>query len=216
MSVITVSRELGSQGDLIAAQVASRLGYQLVDKTTIEKVFLQFGYVDFKETYETSGFWANFDPHRTEMVGFLNRVIAAMVHHDRLILIGRGGFALLKNYAEVLNVRIQAPFNQRAQHLLASKQAASLAQAEELVRESDRLRRDFVNAMYAERWGSVTAFDLVLDTGKIPPALAVDWLEAAARQLELVQPQKGLSLHEMEIDPVLADSVASVRAGQPV
>jgi len=216
MSVITVSRELGSQGDLIAAQVANRLGYQLVDKTTIEKVFIQFGYIDFKETYETVGFWANFDPHRTEMVGFLNRVIAAMVHHNHLILVGRGGFALLKNYAEVLNVRIQAPFKQRAQHLLVSQQAASLALAEELVRESDRLRRDFVNAMYAERWDSVTAFDLVIDTGKISPALAVDWLEAAARQIELAQPKTGLSLQAMEIDPVLADSVASVLDGQPV
>lgn len=216
MSVITVSRELGSQGDLIAEQVANRLGYQLVDKTTIEKVFLQFGYIDFKAAYESSGFWANFDPQRAEMVSFLNRVIEAMVHHDRLILVGRGGFAMLKNYAEVLNLRIQAPFHLRAQHILAAKHCASLTEAEEFVRESDRMRRDFVNALYMERWDSVAAFDLVIDTGKISPALAVDWLEAAARQIDTGQLKKGLSIHAMEIDPVLADSVAQVLDGQPV
>jgi cytidylate kinase len=214
MSAITISREVGSLGDTIAEQVASRLGYQLVDKHTIEKIFIQFGYIDFKESYNTTGFWMHFDPRRAEMVSFLNRVIEALIAHGKIVLLGRGGFALLKGYADVLNARIQAPFPLRAGRVFDGGGFASLAQAEEFVREDDRMRRDFVNSMYAERWDSVSAFDLVLDTGKISPEQAADWLEAAGRQVSLLQPGEAHTTRAIEIDPVLADSVAQVLDGQ--
>lgn len=210
MSAITISREVGSLGDTIAEQVAARLGYQLVDKNTIEKIFNQYGYVDFKEAYNATSFWAYFDPRRAEMVSFLNRVIQALVARGGVILLGRGGFAMLKDYADVLNVRIQAPFALRVKRVFESGAFASLAQVEEAVRENDRMRRDFVNSMYAERWDSVSAFDLVLDTGKIPPEQAADWLEAAGRQINLPQPEDTLTTRAMTIDPVLADSVTQV------
>lgn len=216
MTAITISREIGSQGDIIAEQVARRLGYKLVDKNTIEKIFSQFGYIDFKETYNTAGFWAHFDPHRTETVSFLNRVIEALVSHGKIVLIGRGGYALLKHYVDVLNVRIQAPFTLRVQRVFEKGGFASLALAEEFVRESDRLRQDFVNSLYAERWDSISAFDLVLDTGKISPEQAVAWLETVGRQISLAQPQNAPTTRAMKIDPVLADSVAQVLDGQPV
>lgn len=210
MSAITISRELGSLGDTVAEQVASRLGYQLVDKNTIEKIFIQYGYVDFKEAYNTTGFWAHFDPRRAEMVSFLNRIIEALVARGRVILLGRGGFAMLRDYADVLNVRIQAPFALRARRVFESGAFASLSQVEEAVRENDRMRRDFVNSMYSERWDSVSAFDLVLDTGKITPEQSADWLEAAGRQTSLPQPGEALTTRSLDIDPVLADSVAQV------
>jgi len=210
MSAITISRELGSLGDTIAEQVAGRLGYQLVDKNTIEKIFIQYGYVDFKEAYNTTGFWAHFDPRRAEMVSFLNRIIEALVARGRVILLGRGGFAMLKDYADVLNVRIQAPFALRVRRVFESGAFASLSQVEEAVRENDRMRRDFVNSMYAERWDSVSAFDLVLDTGKIHPEQAADWLQAAGRQTNIPHPEGSLTTRAMHIDPVLADSVAQV------
>ena len=214
MSAITISRELGSLGDTVAEQVASRLGYQLVDKNTIEKIFIQYGYVDFKEAYNTTGFWAHFDPRRAEMVSFLNRIIEALVARGRVILLGRGGFAMLRDYADVLNVRIQAPFALRARRVFESGAFARLSLVEEAVREHDRMRRDFVNSMYSERWDSVSAFDLVLDTGKITPEQAADWLEAAGRQTSLPQPGEALTTRSLDIDPVLADSVAQVLGKQ--
>jgi cytidylate kinase len=216
MPAITISREIGSRGDTIAEQTANRLGYQLVDKDTIEKVFSQFGYIDFKKTYESSGFWANFDPLRAEMVSFLNRVIAAMVYHGKVVLLGRGGFALLKGYADVLNVRVQAPFPLRVERVMARQTFASQAKAEEFVRESDRLRRDFVNSMYAERWDSLSAFDLVIDTGKILPAQAVDWLEAVLQHWSLPKSAQAHTTRDLNVDPVLLEAVADVLDRQAV
>ena len=215
MPAITISRELGSKGDTIAEQTAKRLGYQLVDKNTIEKVFSQYGFTDFRETYDEVGFWARFDPHRTEVVSLLNRIIEAMVYHGNVILVGRGGFALFKGYADVLNVRIQAPFSVRVKRVMDKKVFTSQAKAEEFVRESDQVRRDFVNSMYTERWDSASAFDLVIDTGKISSELAIEWLREAAYKLSLVHPDEALTTRSMNIDPVTLDAVAKVLDMQP-
>jgi cytidylate kinase len=210
MSAITISREIGSQGDSIAEQAAKRLGYQVVDKNIIEKIFIQYGMIDFIEVYEESGFWARFNPQRAEMLHMLNQIIVAMAHHGQVVLLGRGGFALLKDYADVLNVRIQASFSLRAQRLFENQGFSSLSQAEEFVRESDTLRRDFVNSMYAERWDSVSAFDLVIDTGKISTELAVAWLEESMKHLSLIHPATMPTVQSVRVDPVLADSIATV------
>lgn len=216
MPAITISREIGSKGDTIAEQAAIRLGFHLVDKNTIEKVFRQYGFVDFEETYDETGFWARFDPHRAEMISLLNQIIKAMVQHGNIVLLGRGGFAVLKGYADVLNVRIQAPFALRVKRVMEQQVFASQLKAEEFVRDSDRMRREFVNSMYSERWDSLTAFDLVIDTGKVPSEMAVDWLKESMHRLSHLQIDEALTTRSMEIDPVLADSVAQVLAMQPV
>ena len=38
MTVFTVARQLGSRGDWIAEQVASKLGYELVDRRLVEEI----------------------------------------------------------------------------------------------------------------------------------------------------------------------------------
>lgn len=214
MPAITISREIGSLGNTIAEQTAKRLGYQLVDKNTLEKVFIQYGFVDFKEAYDESGFWARFEPRRVEMMSMLNRVIETMVYHGNIVLLGRGGFALLKGYADVLNVRIQAPFPLRVKRMMSKQPFASQADAENFVRESDRGRQDFVNSMYAERWDSISAFDLVIDTGKISAEQAVAWLETTTHQISQPQPGEVLTTRTMNMDPVMVDAVNKVLNGQ--
>jgi cytidylate kinase len=214
MPAITISREIGSLGDSLAEKISQRLGYKLVDKNIIEKIFLQYGMIDFLEVYEETGFWARFNPQRLEMMNMLNQVILGMAYHGNVVLLGRGGFALLKTYADVLNLRIQAPFDLRTQRLLQSHGFASLAQAEEFIRDSDAIRRDFVNSMYAERWDSVSAFDLVIDTAKIPTKQAIDWVEQIVQGMSQLDPAQALTTKSIQVDPVLADSIIQVLGGQ--
>jgi cytidylate kinase len=216
MPVITISREIGSLGDSLAEKLAQRLGYKLVDKNIIEKIFLQYGMIDFIEVYEETGFWARFNPQRLEMIHMLNQIILGMARHGNVVLLGRGGFALLKTYADVLNLRIQAPFALRTQRLLQSHGFASIAQAEEFIRDSDAMRRDFVNSMYAERWDSVSAFDLVIDTGKIPAEQVIDWVEQVIQTMSQLDPATAaMTTQSIEVDPVLADSIIQVLDRQP-
>ncbi len=211
MPAITISREIGSLGDMIAEQAARRLGYALVDKNVIGRIFSQFGFIDFKETYDESSFWSRFDPHYTEMAHLLNQIIEALVFHGNIILLGRGGFALLKDHADVLNVRIQAPFLSRVSRVLEEYALAGQAAAEEFVRDNDRMRRSFVESIYGpHQWDSASAFDLVIDTGKISPELAVSWLEAEIAQM-VRSPHAGKrTIHDIQVDSVLARTVDEI------
>jgi cytidylate kinase len=214
MTAITISREIGSKGDLVAEQTAKRLGYQLVDKNIIGQILHQYGFVEFKKIYDETGFWANFDQRRLEMVKFLNRVIETAAYHGNIVLLGRAGFAILKGQADVLNVRIQAPFSLRVQRVREGQVFASLAEAEQFVRDNDQMRKDFVNSMYAGRWDSPASFDLVIDTGKISIDRAVDWLEAAARDLSQNRVNVEQTARALEIDTVLLDTVVQVLGNQ--
>ena len=52
MTVITISREFGSGGDVLAEKVAHSLGYHLVDKAFVSAVLRQYGVAEFDVEYE--------------------------------------------------------------------------------------------------------------------------------------------------------------------
>ncbi len=177
MTVMTISRELGSEGTYIARKVTQELGYHFVDKDVIERVLDQYGYVRFQKEYESGpGFWARFDGLRARMVEFSNRVMQSMARHGNVVIVGRGSFAVFQDFADVLNVRIQAPLLIRVSRVMEQQGIAEHDKARSVVEESDRLRAAFVEAWYGIELDKARPFDLVIDTGKVSPDMAAAWL----------------------------------------
>jgi cytidylate kinase len=210
MTAITISREIGSMGDWIAGEAAQRLGYHLVNKHTLERIFLQYGFVDFKEMYDISSFWARFDPQLGEMVGMLNRFIQALAAHGRVVLVGRGGFAMLKNFTDVLNIRIQAPLTQRIAQVMLEEKLSDKASSAVVVKESDRIRQNFLETAYGNQWNATSSFDLVIDTGKISPEIAVEWIVDICLRLDRQKKTGKFTTSGLEIDPVMANAIKEV------
>lgn len=209
MAVITISRELGSGGTYIAEKLAQAMGYHFADKRTMEAILHQYGLVRFDDVYESvPGFWARFDALRAQTIEMLNRVIRALAQHGDVVIVGRGSYAVLAGYADVLNVRIQAPFPLRVQRVMEQEQFAELEKAEAFVRDSDRVRVSFVEQSYGIRWDVASAFDLMIDTGKIPLDLAVTWLTEAAKKLREREPGDQLTTASIQVDPTLAKAVS--------
>ena len=210
MSAITISREIGSKGDWIAEEAALRLGFHLVTKHTLERIFLQYGFVDFNEMYDISGFWARFDPQLGEMVGMLNQFIQALAAHGKVVVVGRGGFALLKDLTDVLNIRIQAPLAQRIAQVMLEENLTDKANAEVVVEESDRIRKNFLETVYGSHWNTANSFDLVIDTGKISPEIAVEWIVDTSLRMEHEKQSGKMTTADLEIDPVMANAIKEV------
>jgi cytidylate kinase len=216
MSVITISRQYGSEGDRIAAQVAQTLGYHLVDKTLIGNLLAEYGLVEFDREYETiPTFWERFDAQRERqrqhMTDMLNRVIQALAQHGHTVILGRSGFAVLRSFADVLNVRVQAPMPTRIARV-AAWQGLSAAEAEALVIESDRVRDHFIRSFYEVRWDEADAFDLIVDTGKIKVEMAVAWIVQAAQALDERPATAAPLVAALTVDPVLSKAVAQTLA----
>jgi len=211
MSVITISREFGSDGSYIAEKVAQALGYHYVDKKTMEDVLAQYGFVGFEKEYdEAHGFWARFDARTVEMVKMLNRIIQAVAQHGNVVILGRGSFAILGGYADVLNVRIQAPLPIRRARVMTQQKIAEPEQAEAIIKEADRVRATFIESYYGVQWDVASAFDVVIDTGKVAPDLAVTWLADAARPMQAGTAGEVRTTSALEVDHILASAVSAV------
>ncbi len=185
MAVMTISRELGSEGVYIAKKVAQELGYHYADKDLIERVLDQYGFVQFQKEYESGpGHWARFDGLRMRMVEFSHRVIQSLARYGNVVIVGRGSFAVLQDFADVLNVRIQAPLPIRVSRVMEKGGITEADKAEAAVKESDKLRAAFVESWYGVELDKARPFDLVIDTSKVSPDMAAAWLVEALNALK--------------------------------
>lgn len=212
MSVMTISREFGSGGDVIARQVAQALNYHFVDQKFIGTILGQYGYVEFDTEFATlPTFWERFDAQREKnrdvMADMLNRVIRTVAHHGNVVILGRSGFAVLGEFADVLHVRLQAPFPIRVQRIMAEENV-SLEQATTTVEKNDKVRVAFVEEFYRARWNVTHAFDIVINTGKVSPDLAVNWVvEAAKTSVSRLESDKPTTA-SIEVDRIMAEAVS--------
>lgn len=183
MAVITISREFYSLGGTTAQEVAKALGYHLVTKRTIERILRQFGYAQLDELHDAPNLWARADASNLELVSLLNKIVLGFAKLDNMVIVGRGGFAILRDYANVLNVRIQAPFAVRVQRLMDAE-GLPASEAQELVAQNDKARNMFIKGFYDLDFRTAPYFQLVLDTGIIPAETVSKWIVEATRFME--------------------------------
>lgn len=207
MSVITISRELGSGGGYIAQELAKASNYRLVDKAMLEKILKQFGFVQFTQDYEAaSSYWDRMDETRLDMITTLNRVLQATASLGNMIMLGRGSFAVLGEYANVLNVRLQAPFAVRVKRIMAERNLTDLAKAEKIVKESDHIRASFIQSWYGLRWDVASYFNLVIDTSIVSGDTAVEWILCAREGIE-----KSTAEHKRSLGSLVVDDAVVLR-----
>jgi cytidylate kinase len=214
MSVITVSRDYGSDGDIIAQQVAQTLGYHYVDLKFIGNILSQYGYVQFDKEYKSlPTFWERFDLERGNqrevMVTMLNQVIQALAQHGDVVILGRSGFEVLRGFADVFNVRVQAPFSVRVARVM-EQQKLTFDEAELLVKSKDKVRLAFVEEFYKVPWGSIQAFDLIVNTEKISPDLATNWVIEGVKAFMTGRETAEPATASIVVDRVLENAVAEV------
>jgi cytidylate kinase len=213
MGVITISREFGSVGDDFGQRIAQKLGYHFVDKEFIAALLGRYGLINFEVEFETpERFWERLNAERgqrrAQMVDMLNQVVRGVARHGDVVIQGRSGFAILAGFDDVLHVRLQAPLPVRVAYVMAWRRLPP-EQAEEAVRQGDKARKSFVEEFYGVPWGAIEAFDLVLNTNKVPPDLAEPWVIDASRALT-ERPATGKpTTVSIEVDRVLADVIAA-------
>ena len=213
MAVITISREFGSEGDLISKKVGQALGYSLFNKESIEKVLVQYGMVDFSSIYSSDqSLWDRFDKDRAEIVRMLNSTIEAFAKLDDNVIVGRGGYIVLHGFANVLNVCIVTSFDKRVRNIMRTQNIDNRAKAEELVRQNDNIRKSFLQSYYTVKQTEVSGFNLTIDTDMIPVDVASRWIIEAAELLSKREVDSKAHTSSIEVDPVLAAAVADTAA----
>lgn len=211
MAIITISREIGSDGEAVARGVAAKMGYRFAAKNTFENVLYQYGFVGFDGIYQSApSLWARSDIANQELISMLNKAILGIARLDNVVILGRGGYAALSSYADVLNVRIQAPFSTRVKCILDREGFEKIAKAEKHVAENDKARATFVQGFYNAEFYDTRQFHLVLDMSVIPVNTAIEWIAGGAQLLANRSLVDSLTTQDIVVDQVLADAINQV------
>jgi cytidylate kinase len=193
MPVITISRHYGSGGIEIARRLCEILGYSYFDKTLMVRVAAEVGIsekdvVDLSvDTYKMRGFlerlfgrrrsstWApagttGADRLRVEAldaaasISLVKDTIIAAYERDNVIIVGRGGQAVLRDKPGVLHIRITAPEGARALRV-KERDDIPFSQATELVRTRDQAAADYLKRFFDIDWENPLLYHMIVNTG---------------------------------------------------
>ncbi len=206
MAVLTISRDIGSGGLELARRTAELADYRIADKSVIERVMREYGFVDFDRGYEASGgFWNAEDELTERTLSFLDRVIRAIAKTDRVVIIGRGGYAPLAGFTDVIHVRATAPFRVRVDRVMREHDIQARSDAERFVDRRDKSRRGFVARYYGSRWEDASAFDLTVNVDAFGTGPLAELLAAALERLD-ARPRGDPSVTDIETDALLLEA----------
>lgn len=210
MSVITISRQLGSHGGRVARALARKLDWNFADKSTINGVIEQYGLVHLDNIYgdHAPTFWDLYREDSVWTIEWMDKTIGAIAAQGDVVILGRGAFVVLGGYVDALNVLITAPLDIRA-HRIALRDGITDEEAVDKINADDKTRRRFTKRIYSADWADPANFDVVLDTGELSDEAVVDRIIAAHNE-KLANKGDGPSVADIAVDSLLADSIKGV------
>ncbi len=228
MTVITLSRQLGSHGEEVASRLAEKLGLRLVDAKIINRAAAQAGVPEIAlaelesegersladqvlkalqamPTLSPVGDWGAapsdfpgllfpftgiFSPtvrpissSLDSYVRMVDLVVRGLAQKDDVLIVGRGGQVLLRKHPGAIHVQIVAPLEHRIQ-VLMKRHGLDKRTARQRIRASDRARFDYIRRYHDADWLDPTLYHLVLNTGRVPVAAAVELIVTTAQAVE--------------------------------
>jgi cytidylate kinase len=204
--LITISREFGAGGSLVAEHAARALGWRLVDNDFVARVAARAGIPEATVAMRDErapGFreWllralsraapeliappSPLPPAELEeaaLVKVTEGVVADLAMEGRVVLVGRAAPAVLARKDDALHVRIIAPRADRIRAVMA-RQALGPADAERLMDDTDRNRQRYHREYYDRDWANPAHYHLVLNTGLLGYGGAGDVVVDRARRM---------------------------------
>ena len=113
--------------------------------------------------------------------------IRAAHRQGNVVIVGRGGQAILKGLPGVLHVRVQAPLDTRFGHIAYSKNIHLLGLRKEIV-ERDQAAADYLRRFYDIDWADPMLYDVVINTSQLNVEAAAQMIVAAVKFLPVPVP----------------------------
>ncbi len=224
MLAITVSREYGSGGGEVAARLAGRRGWRLVDHEVVVRVARALGVTAAEATtYDehaeglgerilrslqamtlvatvATDVPTNQDDEIQRYQAALHLVVASAVNEGNVVIVGRGAQVLLGSRRDVLHARVVAPLERRIAYV-AAREGLDVAQARARIALKDRDRARYLQANYHRMPSDPHLYDIVVNTGVLGIDYAVDVLAIA---LERKAQRLGLSEEALRLSAGMA------------
>jgi cytidylate kinase len=182
--IITVEREYGAGGSMVAAELARRKGWELLDQQLTAEIaklasvdtrvvarceekcdplLHRLAKVFWRGSYERALPIADdkiFDADT--MVDLAHRVIEEKAKHGQCVIVGRGGPYILRKRHDTLRVFVFGSRQEKVRRLVGLKMQSK--EAEELVDTIDQERALFVRKYYNAEWPSRGLYHMMLNS----------------------------------------------------
>jgi CMP/dCMP kinase len=190
---ITLEREYGAGGGVIARKLADRLGWKLwdqaltceiarvaqVDQAIVERMdercdslFYRLMKVFMRGSMEQSVPIRGMDHFDADsMVEFMQRVISGAAAEGNSVIVGRGAPFLLRGYPDTFHVFVYAPVDEKIRRL---RQAGkSETEAADEIASVDRQRVIFVRKYFGMEWPTRELYHLMINS-KVGDEVVID------------------------------------------
>lgn len=169
MAIVTVSRQLGSNGDDIAHALAAELGMQCIDRDHIEQRLLKQGIPEEKlDRFDERkpGFWDSFSQEKDRYLHYLKTAVLAIARDEGAVFLGRGAQIILKNVPGVLHLRFVAPYEERVEHV-TKHYHSDPSRAQRMISRSDHDRNGFYRFFFDTAWEAPELYDITINTHEL-------------------------------------------------
>ena len=199
--IITIEREFGSGGGVIAAAVAARLGWTLWDQLLTDEIARRLDcdrraveareersdptYYRLFKAFMRGSFEGSVNAPRLKMVDtdcvreFVRAIQLEAAEAGHCVIVGRGSAYYLGDRRDAFHVFIYAPFENKVRRLRSI--GKSEQEATELAETVDRDRAAFIKRYFDLEWPAIHRFHLMINSS-IGDSVVVDTiLDAVTR-----------------------------------
>jgi len=184
--IITVSRQRGSRGSFLAEQLAQKLDRPLLHRELVDEICRTSGYrrqviesLDNKMRSRielwVDGLLKGQYVDSSDYFRYLLNVIRTLAVQGGVVVVGRGANFIISP-SQGYHVRVIAGPEIRAANLV-KYQGFTPAEAEKEVRDSDRIRSEFIRSHFKRDINDPQAYDLVVNTTHLDIETALEIIE---------------------------------------
>lgn len=186
MSIVTISHAAFTGGTAIAEKVASSLAYRCIHREVLLEASRRYGISEakFLEVLETQGHWWErwLESLRLYRIT-LQAAMCEVAQGGNLVYHGRAGQELFPGIRHVLKVLVISTMDHRVEEAKA-RRGLENEKARQFIKDLDRIRGRRLRALFNIDWQDPTGYDLILNTSRITPDMAVHLVAEAARRPE--------------------------------
>jgi cytidylate kinase len=199
---LAISRETGVNAREVAAAVAARCGWKLLDREILDQLAehehfsrIALDFVDERTVswfHEVFGKWLDQQlVSQAEYVSRLGRLVLLAAQHESTVFVGRGAQFLLPRERGVA-VRIVAPRRLRIENIKTRRQC-SAEQARTFLEVTDNDRAKFVQRYFHRDVADPLLYDFTINLEFVPREVAVDMIVSECKRRLMI---KAAPLHE--------------------
>ena len=171
--IITIAREYGSAGRIIAKKVSEKLDIEYYDNEIIDMAAKELGYdietIRKNAEEKTSSFMYSLATTTSSLPLFdqvfitQSKVIRHLAQKGSCIIVNGVADYVLEDYDHILNVFIHAPLESRIKRVQEEYQEKQ-KDYKKYVLSKDKKRSNYYNYYTTNKWGQIKNFDLTINS----------------------------------------------------